>query len=168
MYAPIILYHSYLFVNFILKPVDKHSRLIYEVNLFSNNFNNFDKFLTILKCSVALDFEFNVTVDSCMNSNFYVVDFYSLAYFARLNFFKVLTPEGTNISISPDPLFLCLLFFSTFSYVFLKNGHEKRLKYPLISFAFLQSYLSSISLRRMCTKVKVCNEIKFFTRMCYT
>ena len=136
MYAPIILYHSYLFVNFILKPVDKHSRLIYEVNLFRNNFNNFDKFLTILKCSVALDFEFNVTVDSCMNSNFYVVDFYSLAYFARLNFFKVLTPEGTNISISPDPLFLCLLFFLNVFLCIFKEWARKEVEIPFNQFCF--------------------------------
>ena len=42
-----IVYHSYLLVNFIPKPVDKHSRLIYGANLFNNNFNNFNKFLTI-------------------------------------------------------------------------------------------------------------------------
>ena len=52
-----------------------------------------------------------------------------------------------------------------FSDIFLKNGHEKRLKYPLLGFAFIQSYLSSPSLGRMCTKVKVCNEIHFFTRL---
>ena len=63
-------------------------------------------------CSVALDFEFNVTVDSCMNSNFHVVDFYSLAQFTRLNFFKTLTPESTSISISLNPLLLSLLFSS--------------------------------------------------------
>ena len=62
VYTPIIVYHSYLFVNFIPKPVDKHSRLIYVVNLFNNNFNNFNKFLTVLKCSIDLDFESNVTV----------------------------------------------------------------------------------------------------------
>ena len=70
VYIPIIVYLSHLFVNFIPKPVDKHSRLYYEANLLNNKFNNFNKFLTILKCSVDLDFEFNVTVDSSMNSNF--------------------------------------------------------------------------------------------------
>ena len=116
VYTPIIVYHSYLFVNFIPKPVDKHSRLIYKVNLFNNiNFNkNFNKFLTILKCSVDQDFEFNVTVDSCMNSNFYVVGFYSLAQFTRLNFFKALTPESTSISISLDPLSLLVFFLNVF------------------------------------------------------
>ena len=84
VYIPIIVYHSHLFVNFIPKPADRHSRLVYEVNLFNNNFNNFNKFLTILKCSVDLDFEFSVAVDSCMNSNFYVVDVYILAQFTRL------------------------------------------------------------------------------------
>ena len=63
-----------------------------------------------------------------MNRNFYVVDFFSLAQFKRLNFFKALTPESTSITISPDPLFLCLLFFSMFSYAFLMD--TKRLKYP--------------------------------------
>ena len=62
VYTSIIVSHSYLFVNFIPKPVDKHSRLIYVVNLFNNNFNNFNKFLTVLKCSIDLDFESNVTV----------------------------------------------------------------------------------------------------------
>ena len=47
-------------------------------------FHNFNKFLTILKCSVYLNFEFNVTVDS-MNSNSYVFDFYSLVQVTRLN-----------------------------------------------------------------------------------
>ena len=103
-----------------------------------------------------------------MNSNFYVVDFYSLAQFTRLNFFKALTPESTSIRISTEALFLCLRFSSMFSYVFLKNGHEKRLKYPLMGFVFIQSYLlSSPPLGRMCTKVKVCNEIKFFHQNIY-
>ena len=125
VYIPIIVYHSYLFANFMYKPVDKHSRLIYKANLFSNNFNNINNFLTILKCSA--DFEFNLTVDSYMNSNFYVVDFFSLAQFTRLNFFKALTPESTSISISPDPLFLYLLFFSMFADAFLKNEHARKL-----------------------------------------
>ena len=38
VYIPIIVYHSYLFVNFIPEPVDRHSRLIYEANSFNNNF----------------------------------------------------------------------------------------------------------------------------------
>ena len=62
-YIPIIVYGSHLFVNFIAKHVNRCSRLIYEANLFNNKFNNFSKFLTILKCSVDLDFEFNFTVD---------------------------------------------------------------------------------------------------------
>ena len=114
VYIPTIVYHSYLFVNFTSKPVDKHSRLIYEGKFFNNNFNYLNKFLTSLKCSVDQDFEFNVTVDSCMNSNFYVVNFYSLAQFTKLKFFKALTPESTSIIISPNPLFICLLFFSMF------------------------------------------------------
>ena len=65
-------------------------------------------------CSVDLDFEFNVTIDSFMNTNFYVVDFHSLAQFTRLNFFKALTPESTIISILLAPLFLCLFFFFFF------------------------------------------------------
>ena len=112
VYIPIIVYHSHLFVNFIPMPVDRHSRLIYEANLFNSNFNNFNKFLIILKCSVDLDFEFNVTIDSWMNSNFYVVDFYSLAQFTRLNFVKALTPESASISISLNPL--CACFFSQY------------------------------------------------------
>ena len=60
---------------------------------------------------LIVDFDFNVTGDNCMNGNFYVVDFISLAQFARLKFFKALTAESTGISISQDPLFLCLLFF---------------------------------------------------------
>ena len=78
-----------------------------------------------------------------MNSNFYVVDFYSLAQFTRLNFFKALTPGSTSISISLDPRFPSLFFFSMFSYEFLKNEHEMRLKYTLMGFVFIQSYLSS-------------------------
>ena len=96
-----------------------------------------------------------------MNSNFDEVYFYSLVQFTRLNIFKNSTPKSTSISISlEDPLFLCLRFFSMFSYLFLKNG-----------FCFTQSYLSSPSLGRMCSKVKACNQIHFFTpeymRLCY-
>ena len=128
VYIPLIVYNSYVFVNFLPNPVDRHSRLIYEANLLNNNFNHFNKFLTILKCSVDLDFEFNVTADRCMHSNFYVVDCYSLAQFIRLNFFKALTPQSTSIGASPDPLFLCLLFFfSMFSYLFSKNWHNHTL-----------------------------------------
>ena len=44
IYTSIIVYHGFLFVDFIPKPVGKYSRLIYDVNLFNNNFNNFNKF----------------------------------------------------------------------------------------------------------------------------
>ena len=59
------------------------SRQIYEANLFNKNFKNFNTFLTILKCSVELDFEFNVTVYSCKESNFYVLYLYCLVQFIR-------------------------------------------------------------------------------------
>ena len=98
-----------------------------------------------------------------MNSNFYVVDFNSLVQFTRLNIFKALTSECTSISISVNTLFLCLLFFLMFFYVFLKNGHKKRLKYLLMVFAFIQSCLSSPSLGGMCTKVEACSQFQFFT-----
>ena len=86
-----------------------------------------------------------------MNTNFYVVDFHSLAQFTRLNFFKALTPESTIISILLAPLFLCLFFFVFFFEV------ETSLM------AFIKSCLSSPCLRRMCTKVKACNQIQVFT-----
>ena len=128
-YITIIVCHRHLFVNFIPKHVNRYSRLIYEANLFKDNFNNFNNFLRILRRSVELGFEFNVTVDSCcMKSNFCILDLYSLAQFTRLNIFKTWTPASTTISISLDSLFW-LLFFSMCSYVFLKNEHEKRLKY---------------------------------------
>ena len=95
-----------------------------------------------------LDFEFNVTVDSCVNNNFYVVGFHSLAQFTKLSIFMALIPESTSISISSDPLVLM------FSDVFLKNGNDMRLKYLLMVLVFTQSYLSSPSLGRICTKVK--------------
>ena len=44
IYTSIIVYHSFLFVNFIPKPVGNYFRLIYDVNLFNNIFNNFNKF----------------------------------------------------------------------------------------------------------------------------
>ena len=88
-YITIIVCHRHLFVNFIPKHVNRYSRLIYEVNLFKDNFNNFNNFLRILRRSVELGFEFNVTVDSCcMKSNFCILDLYSLAQFTRLNIFK--------------------------------------------------------------------------------
>ena len=61
------------------------------------------------------------------------------------------------------PSFLCLHFFLMFSEAFFKNGHEKRLKYLLMVFFFTQSYLSSPSLWRMCSKIKTYNQIQFFT-----
>ena len=142
--------------------VNKHSGLIYEANLFNNNFNNFKKSLTYLKCSVELSFLFNVTVDSCMNDNFYVVSFYSLVQFTRLNAFNALTPDSESIRISLDPFFLCFLFFfSMFSYIFLKNGYEKSLKCFLMF--FLQLYLSPPSFGGMCSKVKACNQMLLFS-----
>ena len=126
VYIPIIVYHGQLFVNLIPKPVHRHSRLVYEANLFNNNFNNFNKFLTILKCSVDLEYEFNVTNDSCMNSNFYIVDFYSLTKFTRSNFVKALTRDNTSISIFLDPLFLCLLFFSQCFLIYFQRIDMKR------------------------------------------
>ena len=38
-----------------------------------------------------------------MDSSFYVVHFYKLAQFTRLNIFNALTSESANISMSPDP-----------------------------------------------------------------
>ena len=57
-----------------------------------------------------MNFEFNVTVDSCMNRNFYEGDFYTLIQCTRLNIFKVLALDSTSISISPDPLFISCFF----------------------------------------------------------
>ena len=65
-------------------------QIVYEVY-----FSNVNKPLTILKCSDELNFEFNVNVDSCINSSF-VVDFYNLVQFTGLNIFKALTPEDTR------------------------------------------------------------------------
>ena len=67
----IIVYLSHFICKFYTHDIDSHTKHIYEANLCNNNFNNFNKFvtiLTILKCSVELDFEFNVTVDSCINT----------------------------------------------------------------------------------------------------
>ena len=111
---PIIVYHSYLFLDFMPKHLDRHSRTIYEANLFNKKFKNFNKDLTFLKCSVELDFEFNVTVDSCMYTNFYVVDFYNLAQFTRLNVFKALNPASASINISLEPHFLWCFFSQCF------------------------------------------------------
>ena len=69
------------------------------LTIFDGNFNNVNKFLTILKCSIQLDFEFNDTVNSCRNRTVYAVDFCSLAQFKRLNIFKALTSETTSINI---------------------------------------------------------------------
>ena len=113
-YIPIIVYHSYLFLDFMPKHLDRHSRTIYEANLFNKKFKNFNKDLTFLKCSVELDFEFNVTVDSCMYTNFYVVDFYNLAQFTRLNVFKALNPASASINISLEPHFLWCFFSQCF------------------------------------------------------
>ena len=65
-YITTIVSRSHLFVNFIPKHVHRHSRLIYEANLFNKNFNSFNNFSITLKCSVELNFEFNVTVDGCI------------------------------------------------------------------------------------------------------
>ena len=119
--------------------------------------------LTILKCSVELDFQFNVTFHSCMNRNPYALDFQKLALFKKLDIFKALTPKNTSISISPDLLFLCLLFFSMLADLFLKNMNKTKSRYLLKIFVFKKSYVISVFLRRMCAKVKPCNQIQFFT-----
>ena len=118
-YIHIIVYHSHLCISLIFytKHVNRQARLTYEDTFFNNNFNNFNKF--------ELNFEFNVTVETWMNSNFYVANFYSVVQFTSLNIFKALTLECTSISISLDPLFFAY-FFSVFFSVFLKNGNEKR------------------------------------------
>ena len=125
-------YNCHLFVIFIPKHEKGHSRLIYEANIFTKNYNNYNKFLTILKCSVELDFQINITTDSFMNSNFYVVDIYSLVQFARLNIFKALTPESTSVSISLDRLLFCLLFFQNF----LKQWARKEVEIPFDGICF--------------------------------
>ena len=71
VYIAIIKYNSSWFINFIRNFIMKLTFLTILIVFY--------KFLTTLKCSFDLDFKFNVTVDSCMNSNIYVVDFYSLA-----------------------------------------------------------------------------------------
>ena len=84
-YILITVCDSHLFVKFIPKHVNRHYRLIYEASLSNKNVNNFNRFLTISKCSPELSFELNFSVDSYTNSNFYVVDFYSLVQFTRSN-----------------------------------------------------------------------------------
>ena len=90
-----------------------------------DNFNNSNKFLIFSKCSAELDFEFDVIVDSQMNSNFHVVDFYSLAQFTKLNIFKAVRPESTSINISLGPLFLCVLFSSMVFMYFQRMGTKR-------------------------------------------
>ena len=109
-YIHITVYHSHLYiVTYILYQTCKQqTRLIYEDTFFNNNFNNFNKF--------ELNFEFNVTVETWMNSNFYVANFYSVVQFTSLNIFKALTLECTSISISPDPLFFACFFSVFFAY----------------------------------------------------
>ena len=85
VYILITVCDSHLFVKFIGKHVNRHYRLIYEANLSNENVNDFNRFLTISKCSPELSFESNFSVDSYTNSNFYVVDFYSLVQFTRSN-----------------------------------------------------------------------------------
>ena len=80
----------------------------------------------------------------------------------RRNESASLPPETTSISIWLELLLFLLLFLSLFSYVFLKNGHEKRLKYLLTVSFFIQSYLSLISFGIKCSKIKALNQIWFF------
>ena len=154
VYIPITAYHSHSFKNFLTKHVNRHSRQIYEANLFNNNLTKFNKFLTTLKCSVELNFEFNDTVDSCMNSNFYTVDFYSLVQFTRLNIFKALTPESISITISLNPLFLWLPFFLN---VFLHIFKEWAWKEVIIPCSPL--------LEGVVAKSKLLPKYNFFTRI---
>ena len=135
-YIPISAYHIHWFVNFIPKHVNRHSRLIYEANLFNKKINNFNKLLNISTCSVGLDIELNVIVDTCMNSNFYKADFYSLLQFIRLNIFKALAPERTSISISQDLPFLCLLFFLNIFLGIFKEWAWKEAEMPFNGFCF--------------------------------
>ena len=121
------------------------------MKIYNKVFDHLNKFLTILKYFVELDFEFNITADSCLNSNWYAVDFCSLNSWQ----YKHKHPTGPSFSV--------FVFLHNSVSCTLNNGHKKRLKYLLMIFDFMQSLLSSRSLERMCTKVKTCNQVQYLT-----
>ena len=101
-----------------------------------------------------------LTVDSCMDRNVYVLEFYKLLQFKTLNIFKALTSETTSISISLDPLFLCLLFSQCWL-IYFRKLRTKTGRDIFSRFLFLKSHSYFTFFRRTCTKVKACNQIQF-------
>ena len=111
------------------------------------------------------NFNFNinvkVTVDIYVNSS---INF-SVSHLPKyLLAFRIMKLESTSkITAQFETIPQCLLFFSLFFYICLRNKHDMRLRYFLIAFLYFYS-LTGLS-SPWCTfiKLKACHQIHFFT-----
>ena len=102
----------------------------------------------------------NVTVDSYMNSSFDFSFSHLVKYLLALRILKL---ESTSkITAQFETIPQCLLFFSLFFYIYLRNKCDMRLTYFLIAFVGLYSLTGSSSPRCIFFKLKSCNQIHFF------
>ena len=101
----------------------------------------FTQFLTILSnCSVGV----TVAVDRYVNSSIYIFGIYDFLWFTLdlyiLGPLKCLMTSGSINSIeTTNPLFFWALFLILFLHVSVENKRDWRLKYVLVTFAFLSS-----------------------------
>ena len=197
--------------NFIKNYVNRHpGQLIYDINLFDNNFNLFKMFFpnfnTSVKfvicsgipsgegpyhmesrpsicninplpwfsvvgyfsggysqtdCNFNFNINVNVTVDSYMNSSFN----FSFSHLLKNLLASRLIKLGSTIKITAqfETLLQCLLSFSLFFFIYLRNKRDMRLPYFLIAFVCLYWLTGPSSPRCTFIKLKAYNQIQFFT-----
>ena len=112
-------------------------------------------------CKSNFNINVNVTVDSYMNRSF---NFSFSHLLKNLLAFRILKLWSTSKSTARfETIPQCLLFFTLFFYVYLRNKRDTRLAYFLISFVSLYSLTGLSSPRCKFSKLKACNRIQFFT-----
>ena len=111
------------------------------------------------------NFNFNinvkVTVEISVNSSIYFSVSHLLKYL--LGFRNMKLERTSKITAKFETIPHCLLFFTFFFYIYLRNKRDMRLTYFLIAFFCLYSLTGSSSLRCTLIKLKACDQIHFFT-----
>ena len=114
-------------------------------------------------CNFNFNININVkgTVDIYMNSSINFSVSHLLKYVLA---FRIMKLEYTSkITAQFETIPLCLLFFSLFFCIYLKNKRDMRLTYFSIASLCLYSLIGSSSPRFTFIKLKACNQIHFFT-----
>ena len=112
-------------------------------------------------CKFNFNINVNVTVDSYMNRSFNFSFSHLLKNLLASRILKLWSASKSTARFETIPQ--CLLFFSLFFYVYLRNKRDTRLKHFLIAFVSLYSLTGPSSPRCTFSKLKVCNQIQFFT-----